>query len=158
MADIANKYAVNVSGKFYVDDQCIDCDLCRETVHGVLNAYIFTFFVACGLLVYLPACELGLPPNMSLWRLCFGLMAAGTLMLLYAMFDNSSSPDVLYTPYLDVICRWNIPPLVDQRWAGLVMFVAGVPVQLVSVWLLLGLGAPQNRSGNREAGTPVVRA
>jgi cytochrome c oxidase assembly factor CtaG len=53
------------------------------------------------------------------------------------------SPDVLYTPYLDVICRWNIPPLVDQRWAGLVMFVAGVPVQLVGVWLLLGLGAPR---------------
>ena len=31
MADIANKYAENVSGNFYVDDQCIDCDLCRET-------------------------------------------------------------------------------------------------------------------------------
>jgi cytochrome c oxidase assembly factor CtaG len=48
------------------------------------------------------------------------------------------SPDVLYTPYLDVICRWNIPPLVDQRWAGFLMFVAGVPVQLAGVWLLLG--------------------
>jgi ferredoxin len=31
MADVANKYAENVAGKFYVDDQCIDCDLCRET-------------------------------------------------------------------------------------------------------------------------------
>jgi ferredoxin len=31
MADVANKYAENVEGKFYVDDQCIDCDLCRET-------------------------------------------------------------------------------------------------------------------------------
>lgn len=31
MADVANKYAQNVAGKFYVDDQCIDCDLCRET-------------------------------------------------------------------------------------------------------------------------------
>jgi hypothetical protein len=31
MADIANKYAENISGKFYVDVQCIDCDLCRET-------------------------------------------------------------------------------------------------------------------------------
>ncbi|PYK64290.1 MAG: ferredoxin, partial [Verrucomicrobia bacterium] len=29
MADVANKYAENVPGKFYVDDQCIDCDLCR---------------------------------------------------------------------------------------------------------------------------------
>ena len=31
MANIANKYSENVPGKFYVDDQCIDCDLCRET-------------------------------------------------------------------------------------------------------------------------------
>ncbi len=31
MADVAHKYSDNVAGKFYVDDQCIDCDLCRET-------------------------------------------------------------------------------------------------------------------------------
>ena len=31
MADVANKYPENVSGKYYVDNQCIDCDLCRET-------------------------------------------------------------------------------------------------------------------------------
>ena len=31
MADAANKYPENVTGKFYVDEQCIDCDLCRET-------------------------------------------------------------------------------------------------------------------------------
>ena len=31
MADLTHKYADNVPGKFYVDDQCIDCDLCRET-------------------------------------------------------------------------------------------------------------------------------
>ena len=31
MADVANKYPENVPGKFYVDNQCIDCDLCRET-------------------------------------------------------------------------------------------------------------------------------
>ncbi|MFN7561749.1 MAG: ferredoxin [Prosthecobacter sp.] len=31
MADAANKYAHNVTGAYYVDDQCIDCDLCRET-------------------------------------------------------------------------------------------------------------------------------
>jgi len=31
MADSSNKYAENVAGLFYVDDQCIDCDLCRET-------------------------------------------------------------------------------------------------------------------------------
>ena len=31
MAEVANKYPENVTGTFYVDDQCIDCDLCRET-------------------------------------------------------------------------------------------------------------------------------
>ena len=31
MAELENKYPENVGGKFYVDDQCIDCDLCRET-------------------------------------------------------------------------------------------------------------------------------
>ena len=31
MAEIANKYAENAPGKLYVDNQCIDCDLCRET-------------------------------------------------------------------------------------------------------------------------------
>lgn len=31
MADIANKVKESIAGKFFVDDQCIDCDLCRET-------------------------------------------------------------------------------------------------------------------------------
>ena len=31
MADKADKWPENVAGKFYVDEQCIDCDLCRET-------------------------------------------------------------------------------------------------------------------------------
>ncbi len=31
MANKANKYADNVAGVYYVDSQCIDCDLCRQT-------------------------------------------------------------------------------------------------------------------------------
>ena len=31
MADADNKYEDNATGKFYVDEECIDCDLCRET-------------------------------------------------------------------------------------------------------------------------------
>jgi len=30
MADKDNKHPRNVPGPFYVDDSCIDCDLCRE--------------------------------------------------------------------------------------------------------------------------------
>jgi len=31
MADKEDKNSDNVKGPFYVDSQCIDCDLCRET-------------------------------------------------------------------------------------------------------------------------------
>lgn len=31
MAVLENRYKENVVGKFYVDSQCIDCDLCRQT-------------------------------------------------------------------------------------------------------------------------------
>jgi|TARA_X000001316_G_C907779_1_gene23979 ferredoxin len=31
MADKEEKWVENIEGKFYVDEQCIDCDLCRET-------------------------------------------------------------------------------------------------------------------------------
>jgi ferredoxin len=31
MADKEDKNPENVAGTFYVDSQCIDCDLCRET-------------------------------------------------------------------------------------------------------------------------------
>lgn len=31
MADKNNKYPDNVPGKYYVDNQCIDCNLCVQT-------------------------------------------------------------------------------------------------------------------------------
>jgi len=31
MADKENKVELNVEGKYYVDTECIDCDLCRTT-------------------------------------------------------------------------------------------------------------------------------
>ena len=31
MACKKDKWADNASGKFYVDEQCIDCDLCRDS-------------------------------------------------------------------------------------------------------------------------------
>lgn len=30
MAELLYKYKDNVEGKYFVDDQCIDCDACRE--------------------------------------------------------------------------------------------------------------------------------
>jgi ferredoxin len=31
MADTATRYPENIAGAYYVANQCIDCDLCRET-------------------------------------------------------------------------------------------------------------------------------
>ncbi len=31
MADPELRYPDNVKGEFYVDEECIDCDLCRDT-------------------------------------------------------------------------------------------------------------------------------
>ena len=31
MAELSDKLPENVRGKFYVDTQCIDCDVCRDT-------------------------------------------------------------------------------------------------------------------------------
>ncbi len=47
------------------------------------------------------------------------------------------SPHVLYMPYLDVLCLWNLTPLQDQHYAGLAMFVAGLPLQLRAAWMLI---------------------
>jgi ferredoxin len=40
MADKNDKRPESVPGKFYVDSQCIDCDLCRETAPGFFS-YVF---------------------------------------------------------------------------------------------------------------------
>ena len=37
MADVGNKWPENAPGKFYVDDQCINGDLCRETAPENFN-------------------------------------------------------------------------------------------------------------------------
>ena len=113
------------------------------TIHGVLNAYIFTFFITCGLLVYLPARELGLAPNMLLWRACFGMMAAGTVLLLYAMFDNSSS--VLWTFY---------PPLKGSPYfyLGMTLVVFG---SLLPLPILLELRSRWKRLRPGEL-TPLI--
>ena len=34
MADKGNKHPESVPGVFYVDTQCIDCDLCRQSAPG----------------------------------------------------------------------------------------------------------------------------
>ena len=93
------------------------------TLHGVLNAFVFTFFTISGWLMYLPARELKLKPMMGLAWFTYGLMLLGTLMAAYAMFDNSSS--VLYTFY---------PPLKGSPW-----FYLGITLVVVASLLPLAV-------------------
>jgi ferredoxin len=37
MADHTKRLPTNVPGPYYVDDTCIDCDLCRSTAPGVFQ-------------------------------------------------------------------------------------------------------------------------
>jgi len=37
MADPNNKNPGNVPGAYYVDDTCIDCDLCRDTAPAIFR-------------------------------------------------------------------------------------------------------------------------
>ena len=39
MADKNLKYPENVPGKFYVDNTCIDCDMCREIAPEFFKRY-----------------------------------------------------------------------------------------------------------------------
>ncbi len=66
---------------------------------------------------------------------------AGSIPMTVVALVWMLAANVLYTPYLNVICRWNVSPLLDQKWAGFVMFLAGMPLQLAAAWLLLEVGA-----------------
>jgi len=39
MAELQDRLPENVGGKFYVDSQCIDCDVCRDTSPGNFTRY-----------------------------------------------------------------------------------------------------------------------
>jgi hypothetical protein len=48
MAEIEDKLPDNVQGKFYVDSQCIDCDVCRDVspknfTRNDENAYSYVY-------------------------------------------------------------------------------------------------------------------
>lgn len=48
MAEIEDKLPDNTAGKFYVDSQCIDCDVCRDTApknftRNDENAYSYVY-------------------------------------------------------------------------------------------------------------------
>ncbi|MBN2692313.1 MAG: cbb3-type cytochrome c oxidase subunit I [Burkholderiaceae bacterium] len=113
------------------------------TMHGVLNAYVFTFFTISGWLMYLPARELKLKPNMGLAWFTYALMLLGTLMAAYGMFDNSSS--VLYTMYA---------PLKGSAWFYLGITLV-VVASILPLFVVMDLRARWKRANPGQL-TPLV--
>ena len=85
----------------------------------------------------------------SRWRLAVIVWLASIPMAAVAVVWMLSSK-VIFTPYLDVICRWDLPPLLDQKWAGFAMFAAGVPLQLAAAWVLLDPFAREASTNGRH--------
>lgn len=67
------------------------------TLHGVLNALVFTTYFICGILLYIPARDLKLRPNMTFAWFTYWLMNFGVVLAAIAILGNNAS--VLYTFY-----------------------------------------------------------
>ncbi len=75
------------------------------TLHGVLNALVFTTFFISGLLLYLPARELGLRPAMQWVWGAYGIMLGGLVLAGAGIISNTSN--VLYTFYPPLYGHWS---------------------------------------------------
>ena len=99
------------------------------SIHGVLNALVFTTFFICGFLPYIFSRALGTPlarPQLAWWT--FWMMVAGLVLAGIPLVGNAAT--VMFTFY---------PPL-KANWAfylGLTLVVAGtwlVTLNLVTTW------------------------
>lgn len=113
------------------------------TLHGVLMALVFTSYYICGLLIYLPARELNMQPNMGLSWTAFAMMTVGTVLAGWAMLANTSN--VLYTLY---------PPLEGHPafYLGLALVVVAT---LVAAFVTLDMRQAWKRA-NPGQPTPLV--
>ncbi|GGL68849.1 membrane protein [Deinococcus aerolatus] len=81
----------------------------------------------------------------------FGLLAAIPMMAVASVWLYA--PNVLYTPYVNALCLWNLSPLQNQQLSGWIMMLAGIPalalafIQLFQ-WLV-------ELSGGNEAAPPT---
>jgi cytochrome c oxidase subunit I len=75
------------------------------TLHGVLNALVFTTFFNCGVLVYFPARELDVRPSVAWLWLSYGVMVFGLVLAGIAILSNSAT--VMYTFYPPLQGSWG---------------------------------------------------
>lgn len=65
----------------------------------------------------------------------FGLLASLPMMMVAAVWLYSKT--VLYTPYVNALCLWNLTPLDNQQISGIIMMVAGLPAMILAVVQIL---------------------
>jgi cytochrome c oxidase subunit 1 len=87
------------------------------TIHGVLNALVWTTFFICGFFTYVVPNSLKRPMRfMWLNNTAFVVMFVGLLLAAYPLFSNLAS--VLYTFYPPLLADWTF-------YAGLTLVVVG---------------------------------
>jgi cytochrome c oxidase subunit 1 len=99
------------------------------TIHGVLNALVFTTFFICGFLPFIASRALGVPlANPGLGWLTFWLMIAGLVIAAIPLVGNAAT--VMFTFYPPLKAHWAF-------YVGLTLVVAGtwlVTLNLALTW------------------------
>lgn len=75
------------------------------TLHGVLNALVFTTYLNAAILLYFPAREMKVPMNLPFVWTSYGVMTGGLAMAAVAILSNTSN--VLYTFYPPLAGHWG---------------------------------------------------
>ncbi len=75
------------------------------TLHGVLNALVFTTFFNAGILLYFPSRELKVPLNLPFVWATYFVMTGGLVIAGIAIVSNTSN--VLYTFYPPLMGHWG---------------------------------------------------
>jgi cytochrome c oxidase subunit 1 len=114
------------------------------SIHGVLNALVWTTFFICGFVPFVAARSLGTPlASARLGWVTFGLMTAGLVVASIPLLANAAT--VMFTFY---------PPL-KAHWA----FYVGLTVVVVGTWLVtlnLVLTWRRWRAGHPGQRTPLA--
>jgi cytochrome c oxidase subunit I len=113
------------------------------TLHGVLNALVFTTFFISGLLLYLPARELGMSPAMRWVWSAYGIMVVGLVIAGAGILSNTST--VLYTFYPPLQGHWSF-------YLGLALVVVASLMIAVEVLRMRAVW----RARNPGLATPIV--
>lgn len=74
------------------------------SLHGVLNAIVFTQLFGQAVMLYLPSRELGLRPNMTIAWVSWWMALVGLLITALPLLSNAAS--VLYTFYAPLEAHW----------------------------------------------------